>query len=162
MKLKSFAALLMALLMTFALAEETAYSFGEHIAIPAPADMTAEENEGVITLVRGSTRAVVQLIPQELSDEPLKQADRLISAYDPTVTDVELAHTAQGYALARGVIEHCFGDGLHQYPLLALTPHGLLIISAYDLEGNNAAAQALLAELATLVEVDGEKLQLPE
>lgn len=145
-------ALILALMLGAACAEGL-YSFGEAITIAAPADVTAEQADGVTTLVRGTTRAVIQLIPQEMSDEPLKQAGRLMTTYDERVADVELSQTEDGICLARGVIENCFGEGLHQYPLLMLTEHGLLIISVYDLDGGNEAAQAFQEELALGVSV---------
>ena len=160
MKIKVILALMLALTLGVASAEGV-YSFGDAITIAAPADMTAEEAEGVTTLVRGATRAVIQLIPQEMSDEPLKQAGRLITAYDERVTDVDLAQTEAGVCLARGVIENCFGEGLHQYPLLMLTEHGLLIISVYDLDGGNEAAEAMREEIAAAVCVEGLAVDLP-
>jgi len=160
MKKRAFAALFLALMMSVSMAEGV-YHFGEAITMAAPAGITAEEAEGVTTLVRGTTRAVIQLIPQEMSEEPGKQLGRLISVYDERVTEVEIALTPEGFGLARGVIEDCFGEGLHQYPLLLLTGHGLLIISVYDLEGGNEAALAMQEELAAAVNVDGTAVELP-
>lgn len=151
MKKLTIFALILALVCAFALAEDTVHPLGEGLSIVRPADMEAEESDGVLTFVRGTTRAVIQLIPQDLSDEPLKQAARLITVYDERVTDVELSQTEDGLCQARAVIEHCFGEGLHQYPLLVLTENGLLIISVYDLNGDNDAAQATREELAAKI-----------
>ena len=145
------------LMMTFALAEEL--SLTEGMVISLPGDVRTEMVEDVVTCVRGQTRAVLQVLPQQMKEDPLSQLQELMLIFDPAVSLVKTEATLPGGpALAWGTIENSFGEGLHQYVAMVLTEEKLLSLSSYHLEGDNQAAQNFLAELLGLIRVNGEAL----
>lgn len=151
-------ALALALLMTSALAEAHApYLFGS-FELTIPGDATLETTEGIHTVVRGQTRVVVQVIPQDLTEDGQAQVRDLLPVYheDTTeITDVPLISEAYG---AMGLIEDHFAEGIHQIPLLVLTDGELLILSGYDLDGDTLAVHELLTELLAGVTLAGDPI----
>ena len=151
-------ALALALLMTTALAEEAVpYSFGS-FELTVPADAAVEENEATITVVRGQTRIVVQVIPQELAEDGQAQVRELLIVYSDKITDVTDVPLIGGVYGAMGLVADQFDEGIHQVPVLVLTDGELLILSGYDLEGNTLAVHTLLTELLCGTTLAGEPI----
>lgn len=151
-------ALALALLMTSALAEErTSCLFGS-FELTVPEGVTVEESEITRTMVRDQTRVVVQVIPQELTEDGQAQARDLLTVYNEgtaNITDVTLISGLYG---AMGLIEDRFSEGIHEIPVLILTDGELLILSGYDLNGDTLAVHTLLTELLSDITVAGEPI----
>ena len=149
------ALLALALMMTFALAEEIALG---DFSLLLPEHVKTETVENVLTCIRDQTRVVVQLLPQQMKEDALHHLQEMMLAYDPAMTLVKSEQHPEGVALAWGLIENSFGEGLHQYVTMVLSGKGLLILSAYHLSGDHQAASDFLAELLALVKLDGAAL----
>lgn len=156
---KLFAAVLALLLLCTPALAQQACPLGDFLIAP-PADAAVETGDNVLTLVRGAARLVAQVIPQEMEEDPQAQVEALLKVYDENVGDISPVRMIPGVYAAAGVIPDSFGPGLAQLPLLALTDSGLLILSAYHLEGDQAAAEALLQETLAGVTLGGEALTI--
>lgn len=150
-------ALALALLMTTALAESAAYSFGG-FEITMPEDVTVEEHDASRTVVRDQTRIVIKVIPQELAEDGQAQVRELLDIYHErttNITDVPLMSDIYG---AMGLVANRFNEGIHEVPLLVLSDGELLILSGYDLDGDTRAVHELLTELLADATLAGEPL----
>lgn len=149
-------ALAFVLLTAFALAEEPEVLTLEEFSIVVPDGATVERYDDVTTLVRGSTRVVVQRIPQELSGDGQAQVHDLLTVYDAQTVNVEDIAVEEGLFGAIGLIENDFGEGIHQVPVLLLTDGALLILSGYNMDGDTEAVYALLNDTLAGAAMDGE------
>ncbi|MCH5287243.1 MAG: hypothetical protein J1E43_07465 [Christensenellaceae bacterium] len=152
-------ALALAMLTVTALAEGSAssYPFGS-FALTVPEDVTVEEYDTTITVVRGQTRVVVQVIPQELEEDGQEQVRGLMPVYSADISDVTDVTLVSGVYGAMGLIEDHFGEGIHEVPMLILTEEELLILSGYDFDGDTLAVHTLLTELLSGVTLAGEPI----
>lgn len=151
-------ALALALLMTAALAEENSTGPFGSFELTLPADAALETNEGIHTVVRGQTRVVVQVIPQELTEDGQAQVRDLLTVYRENTTEITDVQLISGVYGAMGLIEDHFAEGVHQVPVLILTDGELLILSGYDLDGDTLAVHTLLTELLAGVTLAGEPI----
>ena len=150
-------ALALAMLTVTALAEGHAalYPFG-CFTLTVPEDVTVEEYDTTITVVRGQTRVVVQVIPQELLEDGRAQIRGLMTVYSVDISDVIDVTLVSGVYGAMGLIEDHFGEGIHEVPLLILSDGELLILSGYDFDGDTLAVHTLLTELLSGLTLDGK------
>jgi len=144
--MKRLCILLLALLLplTSALAGSLAL---DDYAVPLPEGVAVEEGETTVTLVKDTTRVVVQAFPQDREEDGAAQILTLMTVYSPNVTDVAPLTLIPGVYGAKGYIKDCFGPGEDQLVVLILSDSGLLVLSAYDLGKDNARAESLLGEL---------------
>ena len=151
-------ALALAMLCSLALAEESvSYAFGS-FELTVPSDVTVEEYESTRTVVRGMTRVVVQVIPQELAEDGQAQVRDLMTVYHEAMTDItDVPLVAELYG-AMGLIEDRFGEDVHEIPVLILREGELLILSGYNDDGDTLAVHTLLTELLSGVTLAGEPI----
>ena len=148
-------ALALAMLMTTALAESSASYTLECFDLTVPEDVTVEERDASMTVVRDQTRVVVQIIPQELAEDGQEQVRGLMPVYSEKISDVTDVAVISGVYGAMGLIEDHFGEGVHEVPLLLLTDGRLLILSGYNFDGDTLAVHTLLTELLSGLTLDG-------
>ena len=148
-------ALALMLCLSSALAEP--YAFGS-FELAVPEDVQVEEYENARTVVRGQTRVVVQVIPQELAEDGQAQVRELMTIYNEDMTDItDVPLIAELYG-AMGLIEDRFGEGVHEIPVLILKDGELLILSGYNDDGDTLAVHTLLTELLSGVTLAGEPI----
>jgi len=145
--------LLMLLFAIPALAEGNPFAPYE-IALPQGAAL--ENNEGTHTFVSGKTRVVAMLIERVPDADPAEAIVRLMAQFEPdAVIQGELA-AAKGYAGLTAVTKDKFAAGVNQWNVMLLGPAGdLLILSGYDLEGDNESVHALLDALLEGLTAEG-------
>ena len=150
-------ALALALLMTTsALAEEGAFYLFGSFGMTLPLNVTVEENDTTITVVRDQTRVVVQVIPQELEEDGQAQVRELLTIYNEQISDVTDVALCSGVYGAMGLVADQFDEGIHQVPVLLLTDGELLILAGYNLAGDTLAVHGLLPELLSGLTLSGE------
>ena len=158
MKRMLLSVLVLALLMTTALAEANGpYGFG-CFELAVPEDVTVEEHDTSRTVVREQTRVVVQVIPQELGEDGQAQVRELLKVYHAAVTDIADVSLVEGLYGAMGLIEDRFGEDVHEIPVLILKDGELLILSGYNDDGDTLAVHTLLTELLSGVTLAGEPI----
>ena len=148
--MKEFICILLMLLLTIpALAEENPFAPYE-IAIPEGAVL--ETGESSHTIVLDKTRAVVMRIPRVPDDDPETALIRMVFQFDPDAVLGEDILLPDGYAGVYALSENKLSEGVDTLHAMILSSTGdLLILSAYNLEGDEEQAQSLLeAILATL------------
>lgn len=146
------------LTLSAAFAEESApYACGS-FEITLPGDVVLEEYDASVTAVRGMTRVVIQVIPQELAEDGQAQVRALMTVYDEATAEIVDVPLVSGVYGAMGLIENCFGDGVHQIPVLILKEGELLILSGYNDDGDTLAVHTLIAELLSGVVLAGEHI----
>lgn len=141
---------------------EDANPFAPYV-LAAPASAVLEEGEGSLTFVDGSTRAVAQVISRIPDEDPAEAVIRMMTQFEPfAVIGKDLA-AAAGFVGVTALNEDKFGDGVDLLTVMVLSAQGdLLILSAYDLGGDEAAAQTLLDALLASLTVDGTPVILSE
>lgn len=137
--------LLMLLLALPAFAQENPFAPYE-IAVPEGAVL--ETGEGSHTIVSGKTRVVAMLIPR-VPDADIETAlQRMVFQFDPDVVMEDFIPMLDGYAGINSRSEDKFGPGVDQLNVLILGPGGdLLILSGYDLDGDEEKVHSLLTAL---------------
>ena len=149
-------ALTLTMLMTAALAESSLSYTLACFELTVPEDVTVEEYDASMTVVRDQTRIVVQVIPQELSEDGQEQIRGLMPIYNENMADVTDMAVIEGVYGAMGLIEDRFGEGIDEVPVLLLTDGKLLILSGYDFDGDTQAVRTLLTELLSGLTLNGE------
>ena len=148
--------LALAMLMTTALAESSLSYTLECFELTVPEDVAVEEYDVSMTVVRDHTRIVVQVIPQELSEDGQEQVRGLMPIYSEDMSDVTDMAVIEGVYGAMGLIEDRFGEGVDEVPVLLLTDGRLLILSGYNFDGDTQAVRTLLTELLSGLTLNGE------
>ena len=159
---KRFCILLMLLMLfSLALAEET-NPFAPY-ELTAPEGVVLEEGEGSLTFVQGNTRAVAQVIDRVPDEDPAEALLRMMAQFEPFAILGEDVPVAEGFVAVSAVNADKFGDSVDLHIVMVLSDDGaLLILSAYDLEGDSDAALALLDGLLADLTADGIPILLPE
>ena len=147
----------LALLLFASSALADAYVFGS-FELTVPKDVQVEEYESTRTVVRGQTRVVVQVIPQELGEDGQAQVRELMTVYNEAITDVTDVPLIAELFGAMGLIEDRFDEGIHEVPVLVLKDGELLILSGYDLDGDTLAVHTLITELLSGVTLAGDAI----
>lgn len=155
--MKRIALLALALLLFASSALADAYVFGS-FELTVPEDVQVEEHENTRTVVRGQTRVLVQVIPQELSEDGQAQVRELMTVYSEAITDVSDVSLISELFGAMGLIENRLDAGIHEVPVLILSDGELLILSGYDLDGDTLAVHTLLTELLSGTTLAGEAI----
>ena len=144
--MKRIICILLMLLFAFpAFAQENPFAPYE-IAIPDGAVL--ENGEGSHTFVSGKTRVVAMLIPR-VPDADIESAlQRMVFQFDPDAVMEDFLPMAEGYAAVTSRSDDQFGAGVDQLNVLILGPSGdLLILSGYDLDGDEDKVHSLLDAL---------------
>ena len=159
--MKKLLCILMMLLFAFpVLAQENPFAPYE-IALPQGAVL--ESSEGSYAFVMGQTRVVAMVISRVPDDDPESAVLRMMSQFDPDAVLEEVIPMAEGYVSATALSEGRFGEGVDQLNVLILSQEGeLLILSGYDLEGDESKVQTLLDALLAHLTVGGESIVTKE
>ena len=151
-------ALALALLTASALAEAgKPYVFGG-FELTVPEDVTVEEYDNIRTMVRGQTRVVVKVIPQELAEDGEQQVRELLTVYNGKTSDITSVPLMSDLYGAMGLIQDHFDKGVHEVPMLILSDGELLILAGYNHDGDTLAVHELLTELLSGVTLAGEPI----
>ena len=119
-------------------------------------DVTLLENEGTHTFVRGMTRVVAMVIERVPDDAPEMAVLRLMGQFEPDAVIGEDLLLTQGFVGVEALTQEHFGAGIDQLTVMILSAEGdLLILSGYDLNGDEAAVASLMEELLQGLSVDG-------
>ena len=154
--MKKLLCILMMLLFALpALAEESDNPFAPYV-IAVPSGAVLEENEGTTTFVAGMTRVVTMVIARVPDDDPASAVLRMMGQFDPAAVLGEELPLAEGFVGLASLAKDRFGEGIDQHNVMILSRDGdLLILSAYDLEGDEDSVLALLDALLAALTVDG-------
>lgn len=151
--------LLCILLMLFtlpALAEEAT-----PFVLTAPEGVTVEADEDSATYVSGVTRVVAITISRVPDEAPAEAVIRLMGQFDPQAVIGEDFPLAEGFYGMQAVTADKFGPGVDALTAMVLSASGdLLILSAYDMQGDESAAQTLLDALLLTLAFDGENVYI--
>lgn len=128
-----------------------------------PEGVDTEENEGSVTFVSGTARVVAIFIDRVPDENPAEAIIRMMTQFDSAAiigTDVPMA---EGFVGLEALAEDKLGEGVDQLTVMILSGEGeLLILSGYDLTGDEDAARALLDEVMACVKVHGEQIVLTD
>ena len=153
----------MLLLLLFALpvlAEENPFA---PFTIAVPEGVTLEQGESSTTFVYGTSRVVVIRIDRVPDADPKSAVLRMLGQFDKAaVVEQEIA-AAEGFTAVQAISADAFGPGIDKLTIMVLSHEGdLLILSGYDLEGDETRVQALLDALLASLTVDGAGIVVPQ
>lgn len=146
------------LMLLFALPALAENPFAPYeIAIPDGAVL--ETNEGSHAIAANKTRVVVMVIPRVPDADPESALQRMVFQFDPDAVLEDALPLAEGYIGVTALSEDRFGEGVDQLNLFILSAEGdLLILSGYDLDGDEEKVQTLLDALLDHLTVHGEPI----
>ncbi len=151
--------LLMLLLCVPALAEDSPFA---PYVLTAPEGAALEEHEGAYAFVSGVTRVVAMVIPRVPDEDPAGAVARMMAQFDPDAVLEEDLPLAEGYTGITAVRADSFGPGVDQVTVMILSDAGdLLILSGYDLTGDEEKVQALLDALLASMTVGNSPVVQP-
>lgn len=134
--------------------------FGPY-ALLAPEGAVVEAGEASHTFVSGMTRVVTMCISRVPDANPAEAVIRMMTQFEPSAVIGEDIPMAEGYVGLSAVNTDKFGKGVDQLTVMVLSSTGdLLILSGYDMQGDESAVQALLDALLNSLTVDGAKIVL--
>lgn len=153
--------LIVSALILPALAED-ANPFAPYV-LAAPEGAVLEEGEGSLTFVEGNTRVVAQVIDRVPDADPAEAVLRMMAQFEPfAVIDGDVA-LAEGFVGVKALNEDKFGEGVDMITVMVLSHEGdLLILSGYDLTGDEEKARSLLDALLAALTVDGAGIVLTD
>ena len=154
--MKRILCILMMLLFAFpAFAAETDNPFSPYV-LTAPEGVTLESNEGTHAFVSGVTRVVAMRIERVPDDDPAEAILRLMGQFEPDAEiDRELILEGGCVGLTAQNLDK-FGEDMHQQNVMILSAQGdLLILSGYDLEGDDESVHALMDALLAALTLNG-------
>lgn len=144
---------------SLALAEEANPFVPYTLSIPEGAAL--EESEGTYTIVRDTARVVVIPISRVPDASPAEAIIRMMTQFEPEAVIGEDLPLIEGFTGLTALNTDKFGKGVDQITVMLLCAQGdLLILSGYDLEGNEEALRTLLDAILEGLTVDGEKIIL--
>ena len=158
--MKKLLCILLMLLMTLPALAQESDPFAPY-ALPLPEGAALEEHEGTYTVVSGMTRVVTMCISRVPDADPAEAVIRMMTQFEPSAVIGEDIPMAEGYVGLSAVNTDKFGKGVDQLTVMVLSSTGdLLILSGYDMQGDESAVQALLDALLNSLTVDGTKIVL--
>lgn len=132
-------------------------------ALTAPEGVELVEAEGTYTFVSGSTRVVAMVIARVPDEKPSEAVIRMMAQFEPDAVIGEDLPTVEGFVGLHALNTDKFGSGVDCLTVMVLSSAGdLLILSGYDLEGDEEAVQALLDGLLAALTVDGVNIVLTD
>lgn len=154
--MKKFLCILLALLtLTVPALAEDANPFAPYV-LTAPEGAELTDGEGSLTFVRENARVVAQVIDRVPDADPAEAILRMMTQFEPFALLGEEIEAAEGFVAVSALNEDKFGDGIDLITVMVLSEKGdLLILSAYEMGGDEKQAKALLDELLADLMVDG-------
>lgn len=147
--------LLACLCVALPAAAEDANPFAPYV-LTAPEGAELTDGEGSLVFVAGNARAVAQVIDRVPDEDPAEAILRMMTQFEPFAIIGEDIAAAEGFVALSALNEDKFGDDVDLITVMVLSQEGdLLILSAYDMDGDEAKAQALLDALLETLTVNG-------
>lgn len=148
------------LMLLFALPALAENPFAPYeIALPEGAVL--EAGEGSHAIAADKTRVVVMVIPRVPDADPESALQRMVFQFDPDAVLEDAIPLAEGYVGVTALSEDRFGEGVDQLNLFILSAEGdLLILSGYDLDGDEDKVQSLLDAILHQLTANGDPLVL--
>ena len=160
--MKKLLCILLMLMMTFPALAEEENPFAPY-AFTLPEGAVLEEYEGTYTIVSGMTRVVAVLIPRVPDAQMGEAIIRMMTQFEPQAVIGEDIPLTEGFIGLTALNEGKFGEGVDQRTIMILCQHGdLLILSGYDLNGDDEAVSALMEALLTSLTVEGTPIYITE
>ena len=155
--------LLMLIFVMPALAEGSS-STGETVrftwpgyVLHVPEGVQVESTESSGTFVLDTARVVAIIIERVPDEDPASALLRMLGQYDPAAVAGETLPTAEGFTAVQALSADKFDGGVDVLTVMVLSDAGeLLILSGYDMAGDEEKAQALLDMVLANVKVNGE------
>ncbi len=139
-----------------ALAEENPFA---PYCLTVPDSVELTETEGTFTFVHGKTRVVAMVIERVPDENPDGAIIRMMGQFEPDAVIGDDLSMAEGFVGLQAVNQDKFGEGLDQLNVMVLGSDGnLLILSGYDLDGDEEQVRLLLDTLLSTLTVDGVKI----
>ena len=152
--------LLMLLFAIPAFAQENPFAPYE---IALPEGVTLEAGEGSHAFVMGKTRVVTMVIPRVPDEDPESALQRMVFQFDPDAVLGETLPMAEGYVGVYALSEGKLGEGVDTLHIMILSKAGdLLILSGYDLDGDEEKVHSLLETLLSQLSVNGNLIVAQE
>ena len=153
----------MLLLLLFALpvlAEENPFA---PFTIAVPEGVTLEQGESSTTFVYGTSRVVVIRIDRVPDADPKSAVLRMLGQFDKAaVVEQEIA-AAEGFTAVQAISADAFGPGIDKLTIMVLSHEGdLLILSGYDMAGDEEQLRSLLNALLIHTQFDGNPIVITE
>lgn len=124
------------------------------LAVPESAEL--EETESAWAFVSGTTRVVAMVIERVPDEDPAEAVARLMSQFEPDAAHEDELTLADGYAGLTSCNNGKYGENVDQWNVMILSPEGdLLILSGYDLQGDEDSVLTLIDEILAALTVDG-------
>lgn len=137
-----------------ALAED-ANPFAPYV-LTAPDGAALEDGEGSLVFVAENARVVAQVIDRVPDEDPAEAILRMMTQFEPFAIVGGEIETAEGFVALSAMNEDKFGEGIDLITVMVLSAEGdLLILSAYEMGGDEELAQTLLDELLASLTVNG-------
>ena len=145
------------LLLTLPAAAESFTWPGYVLHIPEGAEV--ESTESAVTFVQETARVVAIIIERVPDEIPAEAVIRMLGQFDAQAVIGEDIPVAEGYTAVQAVTADKFGEGVDVLTVMVLSDAGeLLILSAYDMAGDEEKAQTLLDTVLAHVRVHGESI----
>ena len=152
--------LLMLMFALPALAEPIAWpGYVLHI----PEGVQVESAESSVTFVAETARVVAIIIERVPDDDPQAAVLRMLGQFDAQAIIGEDIPVAEGFTAVQALSAEKFGEGVDVLIVMVLSDGGeLLILSGYDMAGDEEKGQALLDMVLAKVKVQGEPVFITE
>ena len=125
-------------------------------ALTTPEAVELTENEGTYTFVYGVTRVVAMVIERVPDEDPGEAIIRMMAQFEPDAVIGEDIPMAEGFVGLNALHTDKFGEGIDQLTVMVLSSEGdLLILSGYDLAGDETRLKALMDALLASLTADG-------
>ena len=122
-----------------------------------------ESTESSGTFVLDTARVVAIIIERVPDEDPASALLRMLGQYDPAAVAGETLPTAEGFTAVQALSADKFDGGVDVLTVMVLSDAGeLLILSGYDMAGDEEKAQALLDMVLANVKVNGEPVFMTE
>ena len=127
--------------------------------LTVPPAVELVDHDGSFTYVYGMTRVVAMVIDRVPDENPGEAVIRMMGQFEPdAVIGGELV-MAEGFVGLTACQADQFGEGVDQITVMILSDAGdLLILSGYDMNGNEEQVHQLLDTLLSGVSVNGTKI----
>ena len=131
--------------------------------LTAPEGVACTETEGTHTFVQGLTRVVAMVIERVPDEKPQEAIIRMMAQFEPEAVIGEDLPVAEGFVGLTALNTDKFGSGVDQLTVMVLSAQGdLLILSGYDLQGDEEKVQTLLDALLSALTADGMPVVITE
>lgn len=155
MNMKKLVCILLMLLLPFSALSEAAVPLAPY-ALTAPEDTECVPNEEVVTYVRDTSRVVVQSISRIPDESPAEALIRLMGQFDAEAVIGDALTLAADCVGLTATHADQFGEGVDVQVVMVLSAQGdLLILSAYDMAGDEDSAALLLDALLDALTLNG-------